>query len=150
MSYIKKNLKALAIILLIGISFLANSQKLEKEAQAKMGQLSKMIDLAEKKGIYVEREQMTLRTAELFLTWADWDEANTSKNEDYYKMLSYFEVKADSLAKALPGFERSEVNVILDDAIGRLAKILDGIYTRKNVPKVDYSKAKIVMGVQFF
>jgi len=143
MFYIKRVLRILVVVLLMGTSLTAFSQKLEKEARTKIDKLNEMIALAETKGIYVEREQMTLRTAELFLTWANWDETNTRKNKTYFKMLPYYKAKADSLAKMLPNFERSEVNTILDDAIGRLSKILEGTYTRKNVPKVDYSKAKI-------
>lgn len=139
----KTAIKIVIAILLGCTTAFSNAQNLEENARVKIKKLKEMVESAQKRGIYTEREQMTLRTAGLFLTWANWDEAHVDKNEAYYKSLPYFEPKADSLAKVLPNYERSEVNAILDDAIERLSKVLDGTYTRKSVPKVDYSKARL-------
>ena len=139
----KTAIKIVIAILLGCTTAFSNAQNIEENARVKIKKLKEMVESAQKRGIYTEREQMTLRTAGLFLTWANWDEAHVDKNEAYYKSLPYFEPKADSLAKVLPNYERSEVNAILDDAIERLSKVLDGTYTRKSVPKVDYSKARL-------
>jgi hypothetical protein len=145
--YLTRHLSNSVCIFVIGffcVNSLVYAQTLEEQAQQKIATLKAMESTAESKGLAVEREKMTLRTADLFLRYANWDESHISANEDYFNQLPNFKADANSLARALPDFERKEVVKILDDAIERLGFILDGTYTRKYVPKVDYAKARLL------
>jgi beta-galactosidase len=119
------------------------TQPLAEQVHERITVLRTMVSTAESKRIYVERERMTLRTADFFLRCANWDESHISVNEGHFKKLPNYKDDAASLAQELPDFERREVIKILNDAIERLGLLLDGTYTRKHVPKVDYSKAKL-------
>lgn len=141
MSYISKTL--LIAILVIGSGINSYGQTLEQQARERMDSLLILIDSAESVGISTVSERMTLRTAEIYLKFADWDEANTGVNQEYFGMLSIYRDNAAQMAADLPGYERSQVNQILSQAITRLSLVLDSVYTRKRVPMVDWSTAQL-------
>ena len=134
---------AFAILCSLVINGIANAQTLEDNARRKIATLRAMVDTADSKGIPTEREAMTLRTADLFLRYANWDQAHVSANEGYFKELPNFKPDAAALARELPDFERRQVIKILDDAIERLGLVLDGTHTRKKTPPVDYTRARL-------
>jgi len=68
MNYMKVSLFLLIGILAFGFTTLA--QNLEQDAKQKITKLEKLIKKAEKKKIDVQKEKMTVRTAELFLKYA--------------------------------------------------------------------------------
>ncbi|MFC2113019.1 beta-galactosidase, partial [Bacteroidota bacterium] len=119
------------------------SQTLEEKARKKIAALEKLVQVAEDKGIETDRERMTIRTSEIFLDYANWDEANTAKNQKYFEMQPMFEPDAENLAVKLPDFERTEVIKILDDAIARIDLIIKGKYKRKSAPSLDWSNIEI-------
>ena len=131
------------ILSLACVNSVIYAQSLEEQAREQIERLEAMVSVAESKGVYVEREKMTLRTADFFLRCANLDEAHVSANAGSFKQLPNFKADANSLAEGLPDFERTEVIKILDDAMERLGLILDGTYTRTQVPKVDYARARL-------
>ncbi len=130
------------VFLLIGLS-ISNAQSLEKEAKTKIKTLEKLIDKAEKRGIDVLKEKTTVRTAEIFLRYANWDEKNISENEKYFKKVPLYKDKALEKAKELPYFERKDVVLMLDEATAYLQLLLDKQVFRKPSPKVDWKRVSV-------
>ncbi|HEC41402.1 MAG TPA: hypothetical protein ENI20_01060 [Bacteroides sp.] len=135
--------KILFVLSVLYVSNPVHAQSLEEIAREKIIILDDMVLIAEQKGISTEKERMTIHTAKIFLDYANWDEANTALNQQYFEMVPIYESNALTMANALPDFERSEVVRILDNAIADLRLIIDSEYTRKSVPKVDFTKARV-------
>ncbi len=138
----KITLKTWGIFLLIFFSlFKLNAQDLQNSAVSKIKDLRKLIKKAEQKNINVLKEETTIRTAEIFLKFAAWDEKNINKNEQFYiKVKGDFKTNAAKLAKDLPNFERKEINIMLDKAINELQSLVDGKIFRQSSVKIDWSK----------
>ncbi|WP_075601954.1 beta-galactosidase [Saccharicrinis aurantiacus] len=141
MNYMKVSLFLLIGILAFGFTTLA--QNLEQDAKQKITKLEKLIKKAEKKKIDVQKEKMTVRTAELFLKYAKWDEAHPEENIELFKQTSIYEDSAAQCAKMIPDFERSEVNIMLDEATAYIEKLISGKVKRTPSPLVDWSKAHV-------
>ncbi len=131
-------------ISLLCVAAAAYAQSFEEQARGKIAALEAMVQVAESKDVYTEREGLTLRTADFFLRCANWDDAHVAENARSFRQLPNFKADANSLADDLADYERSEVIKILDDAIERLGLILVGTYTRTQVPKVDYAQARLL------
>ncbi len=138
-SILKKGI--LFTFLLIGI--FTSAQSLEKEAKEKINNLEKLIKKAEKKGIDVLKEKTTVRTAEIFLVYANWDEKNIEENEAYFKKMALYKDQALEKAKELPDFERKDVVLMLNEAIEYLQLLLDKQVFRKPSPKIDWRKVSV-------
>ncbi len=108
-----------------------------------MIQLNKLIKQANKKDIYTEKEQMTLRTAEIYLEYAKWNEKNIAWNTESFELIKSFKGKAKTMAQDLPNFERREVNNILQNAIDEITKVINGKYIRKKEQEANWSYAKL-------
>jgi len=127
------------VILLLSQSFELASQSLEDEARAKITSLQTKIQAASQLGIDTQKEQMTVRTAEVFLEFADWDEANMAANTDYFSLVNAYKDTAAQSAAMLPGFERSEVVRMLDQALQTITALIEGKIYREPTPAVDWS-----------
>ncbi|MGJ8744018.1 beta-galactosidase [Polaribacter sp.] len=131
----------------LGIFFLSsifvNAQSLEKEALTKIKTLEKLVKKAEKNNIDVLKEKTTIRTAEIFLKFANWDEKNIDKNTAHFKLVQSFNKDASKMANDLPTFERKDVNLMLDKAITEITSLIAKETFRKPSPNVDWSKVKV-------
>ena len=131
----------------LGIFFLAslfvNAQSLEKEALTKIKTLEKLVKKAQKKNIDVLKEKTTIRTAEIFLKFANWDEKNVDKNTAHFKLVQSFKKDASKMANDLPTFERKDVNLMLDKAISEITSLIAKKTFRKPSPNVDWGKVKV-------
>jgi beta-galactosidase len=130
------------LFLFLGSIQLSYAQ-LEQTALDKITQLNTLITQAENDGIDVIKEKMTVRVAEVFLGWADWDASNVSINTDLYALVNRYKDNAAQMAANLPNFERNEVIVMLDEAITNIKLLQSGAIKRKNIPVIDWSKIDI-------
>ncbi|WP_281990608.1 alpha-amylase family protein [Aquimarina aggregata] len=119
------------------------AQDLNKEAKRKIEVLQKLVRKARKSNINVLKEKTTIRTAEEFLKYANWDESNVEINERYFKKVASYKAEALKLAKELPYFERKDVNLMLDNAIENLQKLISGQIYRQESPDVDWAKVTV-------
>ncbi|NMH86809.1 beta-galactosidase [Flavivirga algicola] len=133
---------SLVALLLIGI-FKINAQSLDKVAREKIRNLEKLISKAERNDIDVLKEKTTIRTAETFLTYANWDEKHIAENEKYFKKVPLYRDDALEKAKALPDFERKEVVLMLDEAISYLQLLIDKQVFRKPSKNIDWERVGV-------
>ncbi len=132
---------------LIFLTLLASCGKTEKqspkeEALSKIEVLETLMSKAKKKSIDVTREETTLWFSKEFVKFADWDENNKEAVAKLFGYERYYTENKDSLAEALPDFERKKVVQILDKSIEDLKKELNGEIKRRPVNKVDWQNAK--------
>lgn len=134
-------MKKLAHIFGVLFLFIAHqaTAQLEQQALAKITELDNLIDVAEQQGIDVRKEKMTVRTAEVFMDFAAWDEANQTENTSFFDQVPIYRDSAEAMAAFLPAFERQEVILMLDTAIDFLQKLIDGTYKRKQIPSVNWT-----------
>lgn len=134
------------IILFFSIVFLIvqNSYgQLEADAKNKIEQLKVLISEAETLEINVLQEKMTIRVAEVFLEYANWDEENVSENTNYFTLVARYKNNAAEMAQLLPDFERNEIVLMLDEAIETINHLKSGEITRSLSPKVDWGNVSI-------
>ncbi len=117
--------------------------QLENQAEQKIEDLSGWIAQAEEKGLDATKEKMSIRVAEVFLKYANWDENNKAINTEYFQKVARYKNNATAMADALPNFERSEIILMLDDAIATLQKVISGEIIRKEIPAIDWSKISL-------
>ncbi|WP_222611761.1 alpha-amylase family protein [Seonamhaeicola algicola] len=135
----------LSVLLFASFSSCNNAKEeatLEQQALNKISELETLMDKAKSKSIDVAREETTLWFANQFLKFANWDENNQEAITRLFGYERYYAPKKDSLAKALPNFERQKVIEILDKSIADLNKELNGETKRRPVNKVDWQNAK--------
>ncbi len=132
-------------ITLINLLFLGTltAQTTEKEVKDKMSLLKTEIQKAQSKKINTLKEDTALRTAELFLDYAKWDEDNFETNKKSFSLVNAYKKEADKYAKLLPVFERKEMAIMLDDAVTELKKIAEGKIKRLPTPNIDWSKTDV-------
>ena len=118
--------------------------QLEQTALNKIAELEALITQAENAGHDVLKEKMTVRTAEVFLGYANWDENNLAENTLYYQLVPIYEDNASQMATDLPDFERNEVIIILDEAIATINEVITGTIVRKPTPNIDWENVTIV------
>ncbi|MGJ8694159.1 MAG: beta-galactosidase [Thalassotalea sp.] len=136
----------LALVFLGLTSAFASALTLAVTPAEKISQLNSLIISAQTQELDVSREQMTIRMAELFLDWADWDEANQNINIKFYQEHPNYKNSAASHAENLAGYERDSVNTILDNAINELSQVINNTIIRKPVPVIDFRKVSIEQG----
>ncbi|MDO6738724.1 beta-galactosidase [Wenyingzhuangia sp. 2_MG-2023] len=117
--------------------------QLEHTAITKIAELELLIKQAENNDIDVLKEKMTTRTAQVFLEYANWDENNTTINTEFYSKVPIYKNNASTLAAELPDYERSEVILMLDEAILTINKLINGEIIRKPSLKVDWADVSI-------
>ncbi|WP_077338547.1 beta-galactosidase [Pseudocolwellia agarivorans] len=113
--------------------------------QEKIDELNVLITQVENKGIDATREKMAISTAELFITFAQWDENNIAKNKTLYD-ISPFKNDATELSQNLAKFERDSIEEVLDHAIEQITLVNTDVIVRKPVPDIDYTKVDLIDG----
>ncbi len=133
-----KNIFFGALLLLV-VQFQA--QNLNKEATDKIKKIEKLIKKAEEVGIDVLKEKTTIRTAEIFLEFANWDEKNVEQNIKGFKGVASYKKDADKIGRDLPNFERNDIVLMLDEAKENLKALINREVYRKYSPHVEWDKA---------
>ncbi len=134
--------KKLLYIFLISTTFIG-AQSLEKLAEEKIETLEKLIKIAEKNDIDVLKEKTTVRTAEIFLTYADWDAKHIDENVSFFKKAPIYKEEALKMAKELPDFERKDILLMLEEAIAHLQLLIEGKVFRQPSPMIDWKKISV-------
>lgn len=131
------------ILFLIGIflSISIHAQDLEKEAHKKIKSIEKLIKKAEKKGIDVLKEKTTIRTAEVFLKYANWDENHIEANTKAFELVRKYKKNASEMVQNLADFERKDVVLMLDEATDNINLLLKKKAFRTPSPNVDWTEA---------
>ncbi|MFR9524087.1 MAG: beta-galactosidase [Rikenellaceae bacterium] len=140
MNKIKTLLLSFAL-LISASSFAQNSTK--EIAKSKMSELEKLIKVANKKGINTLKEQTALRTAEIFMDYADYDEANIDVNTHHFSLVTRYKNEPEKYAELLPEFERSEIVEMMDSSLSELQEVIEGKITRLDTPNVDWAKVNV-------
>ncbi|SDW35531.1 beta-galactosidase [Lutibacter oricola] len=140
---LKKNKILTVFILFSFLDVVPVFAQLEETANTKITELKNLIAQAETKGIDVLKEEATIRTAEVFLKYANWDEENVATNTEYFSLVHIYKDNAAQMAEDLPDFERNEIILMLDEAILNITKLINGEVTRKASPKIDWSQVSI-------
>ena len=123
-------------------SFLSNSNK-EEEASGKINELRKLIAKAKKSGINTLKEETALRTAEIFMGYAKWDENNIDANVKNFSLVKKYKNESEKYAKLLPDFERQEIIEMMNSSISELEAVMRGELKRLPTPVVDWTKVKV-------
>lgn len=131
--------KFLAVFFLLNVIAI-KAQTLEQKARNKIIALNTLIEQAENEDIDVLKEKLTIRTAEIFLEYANWDEANIAMNTDLFALVSRYKNNAAEMANLLPNFERNDVIKMLDDAITYINLLLQKKVFRKPIPKINWEE----------
>ncbi|GAA4237804.1 hypothetical protein GCM10022291_25810 [Postechiella marina] len=135
--------KIVSVLVIIFCFQNVQSQSLEHAAEEKIKVLEKLIKKADKKGIDVLKEKTTIRTAEVFLQFANWDEKNVSENTKAFNLVPSYKQQASKMAEELANFEREDVNVMLEESIKTLNLLISGKIRRKPSPHVDWTKVSV-------
>ena len=138
-----KSFKTTFFIVLIFLLVQNSFAQLEQTALAKITNLNTLITQAENKGLDVLKEKLALRTAEVFLEFANWDENNIAENTSYFELVNIYKDNATQMAINLPDFERSEVILMLDEAIATINEVIAGTIVRKSAPIIDWKNINI-------
>ncbi len=131
----------LLIFMLLSVQF--NAQNLEETAFSKIKTLKKLVKKAKRKNIDVLKEETTIRTAEVFLKYANWDEKNIDANITAFKAFSPFKKDAEKYANELADFERKDVVKMLEKAIEEITMVSKGKIVRKPSPQVNWAKVTV-------
>lgn len=116
----------------------------EKLARKKMAQLEELIKAANDKGINTLKEETAIRTAEIFLDYAQWDEENIETNTHHFSLVTRYKDEAEKYAKLLPEFERNDIVVMMNSSLEELQNVIDGKIQRLETPYVDWAKVEVV------
>ncbi|MFR9495992.1 MAG: beta-galactosidase [Rikenellaceae bacterium] len=121
----------------------AASNNTEQQAKDKMEELTRLIEQAEAKGINTLKERTALRTAEIFMGYAAWDEANIETNIKHFSKVARYKKEATKYAELLPNFEREEIFKMMESSIAELGRVISGEIIRRPSPQIDWSKISI-------
>ncbi|WP_305767580.1 beta-galactosidase [Candidatus Epulonipiscium viviparus] len=113
------------------------------DAQQKLAEFKVMVDQARDSGIEVTREETVIEAAELFIKGATWDQANTAAIKQTYEKLWFAKPNAAELAKNMPSYQFFQVYEMLEEAQATLEKVIDGTYTRRDVPQIDWTQVHL-------
>ncbi|WP_083631354.1 T9SS type A sorting domain-containing protein [Labilibacter marinus] len=130
------------MLIFLAISGQVLAQTLKEQANEKIALLEALIAEARGKGLDVEREEMGLHTAVLFMRYADWDEANVATNKLHFEAhaKSEFKTNAQQKAEELPDFERQEIINLLKTCIITIRLVIDGEIVRQSAPEIDWKQ----------
>jgi hypothetical protein len=135
LSWFKSMISVLLLLLLFN-PFIAEGQTLKEKVIQKRATLNALIIAAENLSIETLKEKLTVRTSEIFLDFADWDEANITKNTGYFEETWHYKGNASEMANLLPDFERQDILNMLNASIVHLTKVINGEIIRKPTPHV--------------
>lgn len=136
-----KRLFTLLLTLAMGVNVQAQTTK--QVAQTKMDELRALIKVANKKKINTLREQTALRTAEIFMGYADWDEQNIETNVKHFGLVARYQDEKEKYAELLPDFQRNEIIEMMDSSMTELQAVIKGQIKRLDTPDVDWAKIKV-------
>ena len=121
-----KDIRAIISFMIIFSCYITSSaDNISQIAKLKIDTLNSLIVQAENSQIDVLHERTTIRTAEIFLKFADWDELHQTENTTSFAQVSRYSKNASEMAAILPNFERNDVVVMLTEAISKLKKKLN-------------------------
>lgn len=136
--------KTILISLVLMFSFLkTRAQTLETTARDKIDQLNALIVTAEAAEKEALKEKLTIRTAEIFLDYANWDQTNIANNIDYFGDSWHYKNNASVMANLLADFERQDIITMLDSSLVELAKVINGDINRKAASSVDWTNVNV-------
>lgn len=127
-----------AIILIASIGQLS-ANTLESIANKKINTLEKVITKANKAGINTLKEQTVVRTAEIFLGYANWDDANIEQNTKFFEACAKYKDEAAEYANMIGDWERGDIIKMVDDATLELKAVISGDIKRLDTPNVDWA-----------
>ncbi|WPR71384.1 T9SS type A sorting domain-containing protein [Flavobacterium sp. NG2] len=133
----------IACVFFVLISGFEVQAQLEQTALTKISELQTLMTQAEDKGIDVTKEKMTIRTAQVFLKYANWDQANVAINTDHFALVAAYKSNAAQMAQDLPDFERNDIVKMLDDAKANLNRLIAGEIKRKPTPNIDWAAVNL-------
>ncbi|MFI3321597.1 MAG: beta-galactosidase [Rikenellaceae bacterium] len=136
--------KLFLLLAFTALGYSALSQSLRESAQTKMQQLEELIEKADSKKINTLKERTALRTAEIFMVYADWDAKNIERNKHHFSLVTRYKDEADKYANLLADFEREEIVKMMDSSISELNSIMSGEIKRLDSPQVDWTKTDVV------
>lgn len=140
----KKRLLTYALVAsLLAPSTLTAADTTRASVEAQIAALNTMIETARAKGLDVQREELAVYTAELFLDFADYDEENYDATLAACGYSSVYSSTAAATAAYLPEFQRNESLLMIEDAIETLQKVIDGTIIRKDVPVMDFTDLRV-------
>ncbi len=123
---------------------------LRQEAVQRLDGLKALVGQAEGRGIDTAPERVTIVTAELFLSFADWDASHPEELREAIGAWWRVRDEAEEIGKELPGRELADVAAILDRATAELEAVLERPSSRRATPAVDHSELEIVDGYFHF
>ncbi|MFR9503751.1 MAG: beta-galactosidase [Rikenellaceae bacterium] len=123
-----------------------SADNIEKSCEQKISRLESLIKKAKAKNLDTQREECAIFMSELFLKFANWDQANIDLNEHQYSMWAPYKADARQYALDLPDFQRSEVEAMLDTAIAEISGVISGDIVRPEVPQIDWTSVKLEGG----
>jgi beta-galactosidase len=128
------------VLMLVAIFNFYNieAQSLESIAQQRIIELNALISTAENSGKQALKEKLTVRTAEVFLEYANWDAANIKTNTENFAAGWHYKDNASQMANLLPDFERQDIIKMLDSSLVQLARIINGTVVRKPIPTINW------------
>ncbi len=132
-----------AVILVVAATSLYAASHLEDRARVEAAKLSKLIKQAQGRGINTLKESTALRTAEIFLVYAQWDESNVLINEQHFSKVARYKRESLKYAELLADFERREVISMLESSCRELERVIKGEIKRRSSPNVDWSSVEI-------
>lgn len=115
----------------------------EQTAKTKMEELEKLIKVAQRKKINTLKEETALRTAEIFMDYAEYDQNNIEINTHHFSLVSRYKGEPLKYAELLPEFERSEIVRMMDSSLENLQSVIAGETKRLDTPKVDWAKVDV-------
>lgn len=119
------------------INLFAATTTTRASVEDKIATLSAMVETARAKGLDVQREELAIHTAELFLDYADYDEENYDATKTACGYSAVYKNDAATVAAELPEFQRNESLLMIEDAIVTLQKVIDGDIIRAAAPTID-------------
>ena len=146
-----KHIRTKFLYTLLLFSTILQSQNLREQVVANINELKKEISKAEKADLNIEKEKMTLRTAEIFLSYSDWDEDHVDLNAKQFKLVrTYWKNKKDkkgrdaqAAAAYLPQQHREQILKITRQAISDISSLKNGTLRRPNYRTVNFENIRI-------
>lgn len=118
--------------------------EVRQEAVQRLAAFEARVAEARRAGVDVSRERVTITTAEIFLTYADWDAGHPSELQEAIAAWWRVRDRAAEIARDLPTKELREVIDVLRAAEDELAEAVERPSSRRVVPRVDSGALEMV------
>ncbi len=138
----------------IGIATLAGSAlgnesdfaALRQQVAERLEAFRDLTSKAKETGLDVSREQVTITTAEIFLSYADWDVKHPDALQASIATWWQVREKAGEISRQLPLREMRDVMQILDNASRELTELIARPSSRRTVPRTDSTSLVLADG----